>query len=174
MAAKKLIAIRRDILNVINLTHQPFRGLIPPETYRYALTGGINTAFDIFLYFIVYNFVLNKEVVDLGFVAISPHIAAFLFVFPVTFTTGFLLAKYITFTSSRIQGRVQLTRYALTVAGSILLNYVLLKFFVEYLFIWPTVSKMLTTVIVVAYSYMAQRYFTFKTGTLLHRPQEKP
>ncbi len=174
MAAKKLHAIRGDILNVINFTYQPFRGLIPPETYRYALTGGLNTAFDIFLYFIFYNFILDKKVVELGFIAISPHIAAFLFVFPITFTTGFLLAKYITFTTSMIHGRVQLTRYALTVAGSILLNYVLLKFFVEYMFIWPTVSKMLTTIIVVAYSYLAQRYFTFKTGTLSQRSRRKP
>jgi putative flippase GtrA len=174
LAIKTLHSIREFILNVVNFTYQPFRGLIPQETYRYAFTGGLNTAFDIFLYFIVYNFVLDKQVVELGFVAISPHIAAFLFVFPITFTSGFLLAKHITFTSSNIHGRVQLTRYVLTVAGSILLNYILLKFFVEYLHIWPTVSKMLTTVIVVAYSYMAQRYFTFKTGTLPERPPKKP
>jgi hypothetical protein len=102
----------------------------------------------------------------LGFVAISPHIAAFLIVFPITFITGFLLAKYITFTSSPIKGKTQLLRYMITVAGAIFLNYILLKIFVEYLLIWPTVSKIIITVIVVIYSYMMQRYFTFKTGKL--------
>ena len=154
------------INNIINWFYKPFKSIIPPETFRYGFTGGLNTAFDIFLYFLTYNFVLQKQIVDLGFVAISPHIAAFMIVFPITFATGFLLAKYITFTGSQIRGRIQLFRYLLTVVGSIFLNYVLLKFFVEYLLIWPTISKMITTVIVIAYSYLMQRYFTFKTGSI--------
>lgn len=163
--------LQHKIIQFLNWTYQPFSKIIPPETYRYAATGGFNTFFDIFLYFIFYNFILNKQVVDLGFIAISPHIAAFLLVFPITFTTGFLLAKYITFTGSKLKGRIQFFRYGMTVLGSILLNYLLLKFFVEYLHIWPTVSKALTTIVVVAYSYVAQRYYTFKTGSLKKRPE---
>jgi len=137
---------------------------LPQQTFRYAACGGANTSFDIFLYFITYNFVLNKQIVQLGFVAISPHIAAFVFVFPITFTIGFLLSKYITFTDSTLRGRIQLFRYGLTVFGSIVLNYVLLKVFVEGFEWYPTISKIATTVIVVAYSYVCQKFFTFKTG----------
>ena len=158
--------IRNLIISLIEWFYYPFRKIIPPETFRYASTGGFNTVSDIFLYFVCYNFVLNKQVVDLGFVAISPHIAAFLFVFPITFTTGFLLAKYITFTGSTIRGRVQFSRYAMMVGGSVLLNYTLLKLFVEFFHIWPTVSKILITIIVVIYSYVVQRYFTFRTGKI--------
>ncbi|RLD56685.1 MAG: GtrA family protein, partial [Bacteroidetes bacterium] len=151
---KSLLHKSRLLINgVIEWFYQPFTNLIPAETFRYAATGGFNTALDIFLYFCFYHFILHKEIIDLGFIAISPHIAAFILVFPITFTTGFLLAKYITFTNSPIKGRVQLFRYGLTVAGSIFLNYILLKFLVEYLLFWPTISKIITTVIVVAYSY---------------------
>lgn len=152
------------IIHVIDWFHKPFKRYIPSETFRYAATGGANTVLDILLYFICYKFVLDKQIVNLGFVAISPHIAAFLFVFPVTFTTGFLLAKYITFTSSEVVGRIQLFRYGCSVAGAILLNYVLLKLFVEYFLWYATFSKIVTTFIVVGYSYLAQRYFTFKTA----------
>lgn len=158
--------IRHLIFKIIDWTYQPFKKYIPSETFRYAVTGGFNTALDIFLYFFFYNFILDKQNVDFGFVVVSPHIAAFIFVFPITFLTGFLLAKYITFTNSPIQGRVQFFRYAIAVGGAILLNYILLKFFVEYLSIWPTIAKIITTVFVVAYSYIIQRYFTFKTGNL--------
>jgi putative flippase GtrA len=156
--------IRRFIVITIDWFYQPFKNLIPPETFRYAATGGFNLILDIFLYFVFYNFILQKQIVHMGFVSISPHIAAFLFVFPITFTSGFLLSKYITFTSSPLRGKIQLFRYALSVAGSVLLNYILLKILVEYLHIWPTISKMITTVFVVTYSYLIQRYFTFKTG----------
>ncbi len=161
--------IQRLINIIINWVYRPFKRLIPPETFRYAATGGFNTGLDIVLYFVFYHYVFHKENLDLGFVVISPYIAAFIFVFPITFSTGFLLAKFITFTGSELRGRIQLFRYGLTVVGAILLNYILLKAFVEYLYIWPTVAKVITTVVVVTYSYLVQRYFTFKTGSLVTR-----
>ncbi|MCF8369487.1 MAG: GtrA family protein [Bacteroidales bacterium] len=158
--------VRNRILILVGWAYIPFRKVIPPETFRYAFTGGINTAFDILLYFVYYNYILHQEILELGFVAISPHIAAFLLVFPITFTSGFILARYITFTSSPLRGKVQLFRYAMSVGGSILLNYILLKILVEELLLWPTIAKIITTVVVVMYSYLAQRYYTFKTGKI--------
>ncbi len=158
--------IKKNVVRIIEWSYRPFRKIIPPETYRYAATGGFNVALDISLYFVFYNFILQKQIIDFGFISVSPYIAAFLFVFPITFFTGFLFAKYITFTCSLLRGRIQLIRYGISVGGSIILNYVLLKLFVEYLKIWPTVSKMIITVIVVTYSYIVQRYFTFKTGEI--------
>lgn len=164
--AKPMNTIRVLITQVIDYFHAPFRRFIPLETFRYAATGGFNTVLDIFLYFICYNFILDKQVVDLGFVSISPHIAAFIIVFPITFATGFLFAKFITFTSSVVKGRIQLFRYMVSVSGSIFLNYVFLKIFVEFVGLWPTLSKVITTGIVVIYSYFAQKFFTFKTARL--------
>lgn len=159
--------IQTSLLRIIDWFYFPFLHFIPQEIFRYAVTGGANTVLDLFLYFIFYRFVLDMQVVELGFVAISPHIAAFLLVFPITFTTGFILAKYITFTSSELVGRIQLFRYGVTVAGSIFLNYIFLKLFVEYFGMYATPSKGITTVIVVVYSYVLQRYFSFKTGKLI-------
>ncbi len=158
--------IREVIISVIDYFYAPFRKLIPLETFRYAATGGFNTVLDIILYFICYNFVVDKQVLDLGIVSISPHIAAFLIVFPITFFTGFLFAKFITFTNSPVQGRTQLIRYMISVSGSIFLNYVFLKFLVEFAGLWPTMAKVITTGIVVIYSYFAQKFFTFKTAGL--------
>jgi putative flippase GtrA len=158
--------IRFIIISVIDYFYRPFRKFISLETFRYAATGGFNTVLDILLYFLCYNFILDKQVVDLGIVSISPHIAAFLIVFPITFATGFLFAKFITFTSSVVKGRVQLFRYMLSVSGSIFLNYVFLKVLVEFVGLWPTLSKIITTCIVVVYSYFTQKFFTFKTARL--------
>ncbi len=156
--------IAKLIINIVDWFYFPFLHFIPKEIFRYAATGGANTSFDILLYFIFYRYVLEMQVVELTFIAISPHIAAFMMVFPITFVTGFFLAKYVTFTSSELIGRVQLFRYLVTVTGSILLNYVFLKFFVEYCGWYATMSKIATTLLVIVYSYTTQRYFTFKTG----------
>ncbi len=136
---------------------------MPLQTFRYAACGGVNTMLDILIFFISYNFIFRKEVVHIGSIAISPHIAAFLAAFCVTFPVGFYLSRYVVFSESNIRGRVQLFRYFLLVLGCIALNYMFLKIFVEQLHIYPTVSKILTTVIVVAFSYLTQKHYTFKT-----------
>lgn len=161
-----LHACRILIIRIVDFFYFPFLRFIPLEIFRYGVTGGANTALDIFLYFIFYRYILDRQILDLGIVAISPHIAAFLLVFPITFTTGFILAKYVTFTASELRGRIQLFRYGITVSVSILLNYTFLKFFVEYVGLYATLSKGLTTIIVVAFSYLSQRYFSFKTASV--------
>lgn len=155
--------IRIPILQIINWLYKPFQRYIPAETFRYAVCGGANTSFDIFLYFVNYNFILQKKMVHLKFITISPHIAAFILAFCITFPIGFFLSKYITFSHSVLKGRIQLFRYGITVLMCILLNYIFLKIFVEYFGLYPTLSKILTTVIVVVYSYFSQKYFTFRT-----------
>jgi len=55
-----------------------------------------------------------------------------------------------------------LFRYFSVVMVSLLLNYVFIKFFVESLGIYPTIAKIMTTVIVILFSYFSQRNFSFK------------
>ncbi|MFI3265883.1 MAG: GtrA family protein [Rikenellaceae bacterium] len=157
--------LEKSITWCIDLFYLPFiERLIPRQIFRYMACGGGNLCIDLVLYAIMYNFVLKKQVLELGFVAMTPHIAAFVIVFPITFCTGFWLARHISFAGSKLQEKVQLFRYMLSVCGSILLNYVLLKFFVEIVGIYPTPSKALTTLLVILYSFIMQKYFTFKQG----------
>jgi len=119
---------------------------------------------DIFIYFISYNFVLEKQVLYTPLGAISPHIAAFLIAFTVSFPSGFYLNRYVVFPGSVLTGFHQLLRYFLLVIACLFLNYFFIKLFVEQFQIYPTVSKILTTVIIVTFSYLTQKHFTFKTG----------
>jgi putative flippase GtrA len=135
---------------------------MPLQTFRYLACGGGNTALDIFLYFICYNFILQKQVVHLPFVDMTPHIAALFMSLAVTFPTGFLLSKYIVFTESNLRGRVQLIRYFVLVGACILLNYAFMKLFVDQLNFYPTIGKICTTAFVVCFSYLTQKKFTFK------------
>jgi putative flippase GtrA len=160
---KFLSNIRDLIISILNWLYPPFSRFMSRQIFRYAATGGFNTLLDIILYTIIYSFILNGRYIHLPFVSISDHIAAFLMVFPITFTVGFLFAKYITFTNSNLKGKVQLIRYFTTVCGALFLKYILLKLFVEVLDIHAVVSNILTIVFVVAYSYFAQNYFSFRS-----------
>ena len=113
-------------------------------------------------YFVIYHYIVAERFVDLSFVVVSPHIASLIVVFPITFFTGFWLNRNVAFRVTHLSSSKQLLRYLLSVIGSIIINYVCMKLFVESLHIWPTPSKVLTTAISVVYSFIAARYFTFK------------
>ncbi|MBS1605861.1 MAG: GtrA family protein [Bacteroidetes bacterium] len=157
--------MKNSIISFIDFFYPPFSRVMPIQTFRYAACGGTNTVVDIVMYAIAYNFILHKHDVDLGFLVIKSHIASILIAFCVSFPLGFFLSRNIVFTESTLHGRVQLFRYFLLVLICLLLNYIFIKLFVEQFHIYPTVSKMLTTLIVVAFSYVTQKNFTFKTET---------
>jgi len=132
------------------------------QLFRYAFCGVTANALDIFVYFISYNFLLQKQNLSLGFMTLSPHVAAIFIAFCCSFPVGFLLQKYITFSTSNLRGRVQLFRYFTIVAICMIMNILLIKLFVEQLHLYPTVSKIIITVIVVAFSYFTQRHYSFR------------
>ncbi len=119
------------IHTVIDWFYPPFKKLMPLQTFRYAACGGGNTVLDIALFFISYNFILHKEIVETPWITLSPHIAAFLMSFIITFPVGFFLSRYVVFEGSNVRKREQLPKYMVVVGGAILLNYFFLKVFVE-------------------------------------------
>ncbi|MDF9829154.1 GtrA family protein [Parabacteroides sp. PF5-6] len=155
--------MKEQIEKIIAWFYFPFfRKFLSFDTFKYAACGGGNMVFDIALYAVFYNFVFDKTNFDLGFLVISPHIAAFLTVFPITLFTGYWLNNYVVFKGSPMKNRTKMGRYLLVVSISLLINYVGLKFFVDHLHFYPTPSKFLVTVICTLVSYLSQRHFTFR------------
>jgi hypothetical protein len=108
------------------------------EIFGYGICGATNMALDTLWYFIIYHFIVAERFIDLGIVVVSPHIASLIIVFPITFFTGFWLNRNVAFRATEFGQGWQLVKYSLTVLGSILLNYVCIKFFVEFCYIWAT------------------------------------
>lgn len=138
---------------------------MPLQTFRYAACGGFNTVLDISLFFVSYNFIFEKMPLhfDIIHLTVSPHIAAFLTGFCVTFPIGFYLSRYVVFQETSVRKREQLAKYFSVVLFCLILNYGFLKLFVEVFKWYPTPSKILTTFFVVAFSYFSQKNFTFKS-----------
>jgi hypothetical protein len=158
------MGIAKLLIRVVDALYVPiFRRVVSRNIFAYGVCGGANMALDTLWYFLLYHYVVCERFINLGVVVMSPHIAALCLVFPITFFTGFWLNRNVAFRVTHLHSRRQLLRYALTVVGSILLNYVCMKLLVESFNLWPTPSKILTTIISVAYSYLVAQYYTFTT-----------
>jgi putative flippase GtrA len=155
--------LRRTILSLIDLFYSPFKKIMPLKTFRYAACGGVNTLLDISLFAISYNLILKKQDLNLGLLTLSPHIGSLFMAMCISLPTGFYLNRYVVFQQSGLRRRSQLMRYILVTFICILLNFIFLKLFVDYLGWYPTPAKITTTMLVVFFSYFSQTFYFFKT-----------
>jgi len=152
------------ILPIIDFFYPPFRKIMNLQTFRYAASGGANTLLGFLVYFVSYVYILDKKGLDLSFYAFKAHSAALFISFCVTFPIGFFMSKYVVFSDSTMKGRIQLFRYFMICMFNLALNFILLKILVEKAHVYPVLAQLLTTTIVILFSYLAQRHFSFRTG----------
>ncbi len=154
------------IITCIDFFYGPFRNHMSIQFFRYGVVGASNLVFDWILYFVIFNFVLQKQMLNLGFVTLSSHIASLGIKIPVVLFTGFMLQKYVTFSYSELQTRIQLFRYLVVFFVNLTINYIGLKILVDYFGFYPTPSNMLISIFTVGISYFSQKHYTFRTASL--------
>lgn len=153
---------RDIILPLIDFFYPVFGKIMSLQTFRYAASGGINTVLGFAVYFISFKYILKEENLYFGFYAFKSHVAALFISFLFSFPFGFFLMKYVVFSDSKMKGRIQLFRYFMVYLFNLVLNYILLKVFVEILHIYPVAAQVVTIIIIIVFSYLAQRHFTFR------------
>ena len=151
------------IIAFIDFFYPPFRRFMPEQTFRYAACGGANTVLSILVFNFSHYFIFKEDNVDIGFVVLKSYNAALFVSFCISFTVGFLLMKFVVFVDSNLRSRIQLFRYFVAYLVNLFLSYFLLKIFVEYAKLDAVIAQLITTVIVIAISYLSQKHFTFKT-----------
>ena len=152
------------IRSIIEFFYPPFRKYMPLQFFQYGMIGAFNLVFDWVLYFLIYTFVLKHQMLELGFLTISSHIATLVLKFPLVLVSGFLMQKYITFSNSVLKGRVQLFRYVLVFFVNLSISYVGLKIFVDVFNFYPTLSNMIISIFTIGVSYLSQKHYTFKVS----------
>lgn len=154
--------MKENIHSFLDVFYPIFRRFMPLETFRYAACGGINTLFGLAVFYCSINGLFQTDVVHLGYFALESYSASLLISGFSSFCLGFFLNKYIVFIGSNLRGRIQLFRYFLSFAFNLFLNWILLKFLIEYLTLEAFLGQLLTTTVVITASYFSQKHFSFK------------
>ncbi|MCO4294383.1 GtrA family protein [Solitalea sp. MAHUQ-68] len=136
------------------------------KTFRFLVSGGTATLVDIALYRVFYYYILEQQSVNFLGSVISAHTAALCVSFTAGFITNFLISKFFVFNNSNLGTRVQLFRYALVAAINFSANYFLLKLFVEFMHLEPTLSRAFSAMIVAIMSFLLGKYFAFRVKTV--------
>ena len=154
--------VQKLIITLLDIFYPIFKPFFNKQTYYYLACGGGNTLFALVLYYLIYNNLLHQEDLDLYIITFKAHMASLFLTTAITFPIGFYLTKFIVWSDSNLETKKQFFRhFAFLIFGTVL-NYLLLKLFVEILEWWAMPSQILTTVIIVIFSYLTQKYISFK------------
>lgn len=161
--------MRRKITSYLDFFYPLVKRFIPKETYYYAACGSVNLVLSWILFFIFYQFLYQKRNIEFKFyfneirnITISAYTLSSFTTFCFSFSIGFLLNRYIVFTQSDLKANIQLFRYGLSALISYGLSWVLLKFLIETMSIFPSIANIMASCIVVVFSFIMQRKFTFR------------
>lgn len=162
MMRRHIHSARDFVLPIIDFFYPPFKKLMNLQTFRYAASGGGNTLLGLAVYYVAFKYIFAEKVFHFGISAFKGHTAALILSFLVTFPVGFFMSKYVVFSDSNMKGRIQLFRYLLICLFNLGLNYILLKVLVENFHLYPVIAEVITISVVVIFSYIAQRNFSFR------------
>ncbi len=158
--------MRKFLLKIIDFFYPPFSRWLPLHTFRYLVSGGTTAVSGILSYYIAYNWILEQKNIHVDFPflpkLITAHSAALIISTFISFIIGFTLNKYLVFTKSNLKGRIQMFRYAAVLAINFGLNLAMLKYMVEGLHFYPSISQAFITLTLSLCSYFLQKHFTFR------------
>lgn len=153
--------MRKILLSVIDFFYPPFKRFVSLHNFRYLATGGGTFLAGNAVYYLSFHFLFTADVVNLLYIPLKRETAALVVDFAVIIPLSFLLNKYVIFTHSKLKGRTQFFRFFNLQWINILMNYVLLKLFVEIFHIYPTFAIFSVKILIAIFSYVYQHYFTF-------------
>lgn len=155
--------IKSLLLQALNLFYPLVKNWLPFEVYAYLAAGALNTALNILLFAVLYQLLPTQIIFTPTGMHLASYTVCLLIAFAATVPTGFWLAKNLAFRQSSPTGNGrQLGKYFLVVLQGLLTDYLLMLAMINLLHFHPTVAKVVSTIIVLSFNYLLQKYFTFK------------
>lgn len=136
--------------------------ILHKQSFRFIISGGFAAGVDVLSYYCIFNYILQKQDIQVLHAVVSAPVASLICSFSLGFIASFLASKYFVFTESNLRGRQQLVRFLVVGAINFACNYFLMKFLVEFLHWYPTVSRVISIGTVAFLSFNLHKVFTFK------------
>lgn len=159
------LSLSKGIEAFLQFFYPIFRKWLAYDVYAYLAVGAVNTALNILLFAILYEFVLPKTGLDIGSINVASYTIALIVAFFATIPTGFWLSKNFAFKSVDVGKKKtgkQFFKYILVVSQGLGSDYLILKGLIVFFNTQPTLAKIASTVIVLTVNFLLQKYFTFK------------
>lgn len=160
-----VLKLSRSLDSFLYFFYRIFKKWLPYDVYAYLAVGGLNTALNILIFAVFYEWILPKQGIWILDFTIQSYSIALLLAFFATIPTGFWLSKNFAFKQAEEPLKKtpkQLFKYLFVVGQGLGSDYLILKSLVLFLEMEPTLAKLISTGIVLTVNFLLQKYFTFK------------
>jgi putative flippase GtrA len=142
-----------------------YRGIIyNNRVLRYFFSAGTATLVDVVSYFIIFNFIFEKQDIRIGpLLVISAPTASLFISYTLGLITNFTITRSIVFNNSDLRLTSQFFRYLLVAFLVLVANYYLMSFLIKVLDWYPTIARAFSAIIVGLGSFILHKFFSFRT-----------
>lgn len=155
--------MKNFVQHLLDLFYPIFRKLMPFEVFAYLTLGAANTAFNILLFALLFNFCDHTpEEFYLKGVAVE---VATIVSFLVTVVSGYWLNKNFAFASAennKKENANQFRKYFLVSIQGQFSDYLITKGLIALLLLNPVIAYFISTFIMLIINFLLQKYYTFK------------
>jgi putative flippase GtrA len=154
-----------SITHLLKLLYPVFKKWLPYQVFAYLAIGALNTLLNIVLFAVFYQIILPEPGITVNNYLVASYTIALMIAFVLTVPTGFWLSKNFAFIDAANnvkENKKQFGKYFLVVLQGLGSDYLIMKTLIVFLGIYPTVAKVISTVIVLTLNFLLQKYFTFK------------
>ena len=116
--------------------------VLKSKVFRYFISAGIATWVDVMVYFIAYNYIYEKQDINLfDWMVISAPTASLMLSYTAGLLTNFFFTKHLVFKESELETHKQLFRYVLVAIVVLIFNYILMNLLIKQWGWYPTIAR---------------------------------
>ena len=135
------------------------------KVFRYFISAGIATWVDVMIYFVAFNYIYQKQDVNMfNWLVISAPTASLMLSYTAGLLTNFFFTKHLVFKESELETHKQLFRYVLVAMVVLGLNYILMRFLIRNWEWYPTIARAFSAIAIGAISFIIHKTFSFKVS----------
>jgi putative flippase GtrA len=133
------------------------------KVVRYFFAAATATLVDIWVYFVAFNYIYDKQNINfLGIYTFAAPTASLMLSYTCGLITNFFITKFLVFTDSDLKTWQQFLRFVLVALGVLLLNYFVMTFLISQLNWFPTIARAVSAISIGGLSFVVHKTFSFK------------
>jgi putative flippase GtrA len=138
------------------------KSLLGNKVIRYFFSAGTATVVDVGIYFTTYNYILKKtDIPFMGPIVLTAPMLSLVISYSCGLFTNFTITRALVFSDSDLRGRHQLFRFVQVALLVLFLNYLFMKFLVQGLEWFPTISRIISALTIGVLSYVFHKHYSF-------------
>ncbi len=135
------------------------------KVVRYFFSAATATVVDVGVYFWAFNFIYDKENIDvLGWYVLSAPTASLILSYTCGLITNFFMTKHLVFKESDLKGYHQFMRFVLVALGVLALNYGLMSLLIKKFLWFPTIARAVSAISIGVLSFVIHKTFSFRVS----------